>query len=118
MTTLVAFFLRLLVLAAFVFGFVVLFEHGSANYGENAKKEWETFVAFVQEKASASPQPAATPAPVATPTPAPTPVAEVPPAVVPDSTPVPAKPPTAWEALQNRKIGEGIDEPIGATPAP
>ncbi len=115
MTTLVAFLLRLLLLAAFVFGFVVLFEHGPANFGDSAKKEWETFVAFAREKANSQPA-AATPAPVATPVPEP--VVEVPPAATPEPTPAAAKPPTAWEALQNRKIGEGINDPIGATPAP
>lgn len=119
MTTLIALGLRLVLLAAFTFVFVVLFEHGSANFGENAKKEWELFLNFTRSFSSSSaenpPAPAPEPAPVATPAPTPEPVAVEP---TPQPTPTPDQAPTAWETLQNRPIGEGINQPIGGTPAP
>ena len=62
---------RLALLAIFTFGFVVLFEHGPAKFGDGAKTEWKALRLFVgsalsgQESAAppATRQPAATPGP-------------------------------------------------------
>jgi len=71
MRTLLSFVLRLVLLAVFTFGFVVLFEHGSAKFFDGAKTEWNALLFFVgsvlsrQENAPppAATQPGATPAP-------------------------------------------------------
>lgn len=113
MTTLIAFGLRLALLAALTFGFVVLFEYGPANYAENAKKEWTAFLAFTRGL-SAESEPAPTPQPTPESTPAPVPVPEP----TPEPTAAPNGAPSAWEALQNRPIGDGMNQPINGTPAP
>jgi|SoimicmetaTmtLAA_FD_contig_31_8821831_length_584_multi_2_in_0_out_0_2 hypothetical protein len=38
---------RLALLAIFTFGFVVLFEHGPAKFGDGAKTEWKALRLFV-----------------------------------------------------------------------
>jgi len=38
---------RVIVLAVFIFGFVVLFEHGPAGFSQGAKAEWNTLLFFV-----------------------------------------------------------------------
>jgi hypothetical protein len=71
MRALFIFAFRLILLAVFTFGFVVLFEHGPAKFTEGAKTEWNALLFFVgsalsrQESAptGTTPQPAATPAP-------------------------------------------------------
>lgn len=103
MITLLALFLRLVVLAIFTFGFVVLFEHGTKNYLDHAKSDAIVLQHWVEAKLrtgltkSTTPEPpstlerpsAAAPAvaPVATPasTPVTTPVAT--PASTPEATP-------------------------------
>ena len=71
---------RLMLLAVFTFGFVVLFEHGPAKFSEGARTEWNALLFFAgsvlsrQEKAPGRPlsQPTSTPAssPVSTGSPA------------------------------------------------
>ncbi len=69
---------RLILLAVFTFGFVVLFEHGPAKFSDGAKTEWNALLYFVgsalsrQESTPArtTPPPASTPAPKKTPPPA------------------------------------------------
>jgi hypothetical protein len=71
MRLLLIFVFRLTLLAAFTFGFVVLFEHGPAKFSEGARTEWNAFLFFAgsllskQEgaPARAAAQPAAMPAP-------------------------------------------------------
>jgi len=69
MRLLLIFVFRLALLAAFTFGFVVLFEHGPAKFSEGARTEWSAFLYIAgsllskQEGARAAAQPAATPAP-------------------------------------------------------
>jgi hypothetical protein len=47
MRTLLSFVLRLVVLAVFTFGFVVLFEHGPARFSDGAKTEWNALLFFI-----------------------------------------------------------------------
>ena len=62
---------RLILLAVFTFGFVVLFGHGPAKFSDGAKTEWNALLYFVgsalsrQESAPArtTPPPAPTPVP-------------------------------------------------------
>jgi hypothetical protein len=80
MRLLFVFFLRLILLAAFTFGFVVLFEHGPAKFAEGARTEWNALLFFVgsviskQPKAPArdAPEPGTTPGPSPAATPSPT----------------------------------------------
>jgi hypothetical protein len=53
MTSLVALLVRLVLLVVFTFGFVVLFEHGPANYAANAKQDLQDFVQFAEAHAPA-----------------------------------------------------------------
>jgi hypothetical protein len=82
MRFLLAVVLRLVLLAVFTFGFVVLFEHGPAKFSEGAKTEWNALLFFVgsvlskQERPSApavaaksSASPTATPAAAGSPSP-------------------------------------------------
>ena len=103
MITLLAWLLRIFLLAAFTFAFVVLFEHGPAKFPENAATEANRLLASVRESehlrnlpgiGSHSPPPtpsAAVPdAPVvASPAAADAPVV-IPPAAVPSETPLPS----------------------------
>jgi len=86
MIGLLALLVRFILLAVFTFGFVVLFEHGPAEYPDNAVVEWRHFVGFVQERAGLK-------APEAAPI-TPTPAAPIAPAESPAptdvSTPAPA----------------------------
>lgn len=121
MITLCVLLLRLILLSAFTFGFVVLFEHGPSGFSAGLKPELETFVSFVKSlgsKPAPAPLPAATPVPTPVPPPAPSP-AEAPAAPpAPTPTPVSENAPSAWKALQSSKIGEGMNAPIPGTPAP
>ena len=71
MRILFAFVIRLILLAALTFGFVVLFEHGPAKFQEGAKTEWNALLFFAgtvlsKRESVRSPvtaDPAATPAP-------------------------------------------------------
>ena len=47
MRTLLSIVLRLVLLAVFTFGFVVLFEHGPAKFSDGAKTEWNALLFFV-----------------------------------------------------------------------
>jgi hypothetical protein len=96
MRTLLSFVLRLVLLAVFTFGFVVLFEHGPAKFSDGVKTEWNALLFFVgsvlsrQEKAPpATTQPAATPAP----------------------TPVSGASPS-----KGKQAGEGTNRPARGTP--
>lgn len=120
MTTLFVLLFRLILLSAFTFGFVVLFEHGPSGFSAGVKPELETFVSFVKSLGS-RPEPAPAPVPAATPasTPVPPPPAPSPtPVPAPTPTPVSENAPSAWKALQSSKIGEGMNAPIPGTPAP
>lgn len=48
MIGLLAFISRTLLLAVFTFGFVVLYEHGPANFVKGAPAEWQSFASFVK----------------------------------------------------------------------
>jgi hypothetical protein len=71
MRPLLVFIARLILLVLFTFAFVVLFEHGPANFSEGAKTEWNALLFFVgstlskreNAPAQAAPQPAKTVAP-------------------------------------------------------
>jgi hypothetical protein len=54
MTSLVALLVRLILLVVFTFGFVVLYEHGVANYPANAKQDFQDFLSFVESHAPAN----------------------------------------------------------------
>ena len=64
-----AFVIRLILLAALTFGFVVLFEHGPAKFQEGAKTEWNALLFFAgtvlskreSVRSPATADPAATP---------------------------------------------------------
>jgi hypothetical protein len=82
MRSLLSFVFRLVLLAVFTFGFVVLFEHGQAKFADGAKTEWNALLFFIGSVLSrqenvpppATTQPAAPPAtsqPAATPVPTP-----------------------------------------------
>lgn len=120
MTTLFVLLFRLILLSAFTFGFVVLFEHGTAGFSAGLKPELETFVAFVKSLGDRSSAPAPVPAATPASTPAPPPLPPPAPVATPAPTPPPvsANAPSAWKALQSSKIGEGMDAPIPGTPAP
>jgi len=95
---LLSFVFRLVLLAFFTFGFVVLFEHGPAKFSEGAKTEWNAllfFVGSVLSKQENAPSPA-TARPAATPAPA----------------SVTSPPPKAAQT------GEGTNRPVKGTPAP
>jgi hypothetical protein len=55
-TSLLAFTIRLALVAAMTFGFVVLFEHGPSNYLEGAQAEFSKLMEFVNPPVSAAPQ--------------------------------------------------------------
>lgn len=122
MIGLLSFVVRVVVLAGFTFGFVVLFEHGPQGFAAGVPVEWvkfENFAVSLKNRQTAPAVPAPAPAP-ATVAPEPAPVA--PSAPAPVATPAPAPPagenqPTAWEQLQSRPIDAGIDTPV-ATPFP
>ena len=115
MIGLFAFGLRILLLAGFTFGFVVLFEHGPQGFVAGAPEEANKFVAFVtslreQKAPEAVPAPEPLPAaPVSAPAPAPAQPETS------DATPKKTNPPSAWEQLQSKPIGEGMDAPIGGS---
>ena len=64
---------RVIVLAVFIFGFVVLFEHGPAGFSQGAKAEWNALLFFVgsvlsrEESALPRPRGQASPAPASSP---------------------------------------------------
>ncbi|MFZ4683075.1 MAG: hypothetical protein ACOYMS_11275 [Terrimicrobiaceae bacterium] len=117
MITLLALILRLALLAVFTFGFVVLYEHGPAHFAASAKTEWSALRAFAVSPKSSDPVPQSTPEPPPA-APEPTPETTPPPAPEPTPTPAPSVAPTptssigAWDALQKRPIGEGMDIPV------
>lgn len=118
MTTIASLLLRIILIAAFAYGFIVLFEHGSAGFTEGLKTEWKVFLAATPApKAEPPPAPAPAPAPV----PAPAPAAVAPAPVEP---PAPASAPPAagqgsnndWNKLQNQpsdwqKLQSGNKQP-------
>ncbi|CAN5580597.1 hypothetical protein BH09VER1_BH09VER1_32320 [soil metagenome] len=117
MSTLVAFFLRIVVFGVLTFAFVVLFEHGVAGYKEGIPVEWDALKSFVSAKLSGTPEapaPTPTPAPVATPTPAvaePSPEQPTPPPATPPPTPAPGADISSWQKLQGAPIGGGAEKP-------
>ncbi len=56
MTSLLAFTIRLALVAGMTFGFVVLFEHGPSNYLENAQVEFAKLMEFINPSVPATPQ--------------------------------------------------------------
>ena len=60
-TSLLAFAIRIALVAVMTFLFVVLFEHGPANYLENMQGDINKFIQFANPPAT--PVPAASPAP-------------------------------------------------------
>lgn len=61
MIGLLAMLVRIILLAVFTFGFVVLYEHGPAGFGQGVSQEWQALVGFVSEKTSQAPTPAPAP---------------------------------------------------------
>lgn len=123
MIGILAFAVRAVLLAGFTFGFVVLFEHGPSGFAAGVPVEldhFETFLVSLKNRGAEAPAPAPEPAPVA-PVEAAAPAPVVPatpiPVSAPPSPPKPKGPPSAWEQLQAKPIGEGIDAPL-ATPFP
>jgi hypothetical protein len=55
-TSLLAFIVRLALVAAITFGFVVLFEHGPDNYLESAQAEFSKLMELVNPPVSAAPE--------------------------------------------------------------
>lgn len=123
MIGLLSLLLRAVLLAGFTFAFVVLYEHGPQGFSAGVPvemKSFENFVMSLKDLKSAPAEPAATPAPTAdpvAPAPAATPVMSE---TVPGATPAPRSTnnaPSAWEQLQSRPIGAGMNDGI-ATPTP
>jgi len=125
--------IRLILLAVLTFIFVVIFEHGTQNFADNAKIEAAHFVTFLKGTSlgqkylpsapTPTPTPVPTPAPIATSEPTATPIPRPTPLYTP--TPVPtakpsAGPPTSWQQMQGTKVGAAMDAPIGggSTPSP
>lgn len=63
MISLLALLVRLIFLAVFTFGFVVLFEHGPAGFVQGAPQEWHSLVEFAQKTAGGAPTVAPAPTP-------------------------------------------------------
>ncbi len=55
-TSLLAFTIRLALVAAMTFCFVVLFEHGTSNYLESAQVEFSKLMEVINPPATAAPQ--------------------------------------------------------------
>ncbi len=53
MTSLLALLLRVVLLAVFTFGFVVLYEHGTSDFAQGAATEWKSLTEFVNSQGSA-----------------------------------------------------------------
>ncbi|MBN8708299.1 MAG: hypothetical protein J0I10_02910 [Verrucomicrobia bacterium] len=53
MMSLLALLLRVALLAVFTFGFVVLYEHGTADFAQGAASEWKSLTEFVNSQGSA-----------------------------------------------------------------
>jgi hypothetical protein len=100
MRVLLSLIFRLVLLAVFTFGFVVLFEHGPAKFSDGAKTEWNALLFFVGSVLSKqeSAQPPATA----------------------DTAPTPAPTPVSGASLPSKgaQTGEGTNRPVGETPAP
>jgi hypothetical protein len=111
MITLLALLLRLALLAVFTFGFVVLYEHGPADFSASAKKEWSALREFAASQKASDPVPPSTPE-LPSPTPEPTP------APAPSVAPTPSSSIGSWDALQKRPIGDGMDLPVAGDPPP
>gem|GEM_PF-1433847 len=99
MITLLALILRLVVLAVFTFGFVVLFEHGTKNYLDHAKDDAVVLQQWVEAKlgsgmtksappAPSSPEPSSSPEPTPAPEPSSTPEHAPAPSATPEATPL------------------------------
>ncbi len=114
MTGLLSFVMRAVLLAGFTFGFVVLFEYGPKGFAAGAPVEldhFETFLVSLKNRAASTSPPAPELAPVV-PSETAAPAAPAPPAP-PDRK----GPPSAWEQLQAKPIGAGMNAPL-ATPLP
>lgn len=126
MTTLIALVLRLALLLVFTFCFVVLYEHGTANFVANAKVEMGALKAFLaKDDAKAEPAPAAAapaaPVPATAAAPAAAPAATPTPAVAPAATPVAAPAPAATPAPVAETpaaLAPAAPAPVAATPVP
>jgi len=118
MIGLLAFALRVLLLAGFTFGFVVLFEHGPQGFTAGVPVEANHLVNFATSlMAKKTSEPAPAPAVEPTPAPAPAPVDAPAPAPAPAAanSQKPNDPPSAWEKLQSKPIGEGMDATVGGS---
>jgi hypothetical protein len=123
MITLLALILRLALLAVFTFGFVVLYEHGPANFSASAKTEWNALRDFAASLKASDPAPQPTPeppppTPEPTPAPTPEPAPTATPAPAPSVAATPASSIGSWDALQKRPIGDGMDIPVAGDPPP
>lgn len=123
MITLLAFALRLALLAVFTFLFVALYEHGPADFSSGVKAEWSALRTFAKREQTPPPGlaevPPATPAPTPVTEPVATPESTSAPLPSPSATPNPAppvesapKPVAAWETLQKQPMGEAMDIPV------
>jgi len=90
---------RVIVLAVFTFGFVVLFEHGPAGFSQGAKAEWNALLFFVgsvlsrEESALPRPRVQKSPAPASSPIATSSPAQKAPPAEPATNRPTNATPP-------------------------
>lgn len=122
MIGMLAFAVRAVLLAGFTFGFVVLFEHGPQGFADGVPVELDHFESFLvslknRDAEAPTPAPESAAAPVEAAVPAPVVPATPIPVSAPPSPPKPKGPPSAWEQLQAKPLGEGIDAPL-ATPFP
>jgi hypothetical protein len=53
MISLLALLFRVVLLAVFTFGFVVLYEHGTSDFAQGAATEWKSLTEFVTSQGSA-----------------------------------------------------------------
>jgi hypothetical protein len=98
MRFLLSFVIRVILLAVFTFGFVVLFEHGPARFSEGAKAEWNALLFFVgsvlsrEESALPRPRVQASPTPASSPISTSAPTQKAPPAEPATNRPATATP--------------------------
>ena len=117
MIALLALLLRLVLLAVFTFGFVVLFEHGTKNYLDHAKADAVVLQHWLEGKLGTGLTKSAAPVP-STPEPAPEPTltSEHPPA--PDAAPVTTSEATPNATPASTPVATPMATPMTPPPMP
>lgn len=125
MSTLVALFLRLVVLAILTFGFVVLFEHGVDGFKAGIPVEAAALRSFLEGKAPTKadevPPPTVEPSsPAATPESTPVTAVPIQQAATPSPSPTPApnEAVSSWQRLQTAPIDSGANQSVGEKDKP